>query len=119
MFDVIRDFLLEPALLTVALLLVPALALVLLAGAPRRRGVGAVVLGEVGCLVSILAGFSWSVLGGNEDLRAAAWVGCVLAWWLALAWVGRLGRRSSVLAALLSFLAWGLDTFVTSAILFE
>jgi len=118
-FDVIRDFLLEPALITVALLLPAALVLGWLVGVRGAAWAGAVALGEIGTLLAILLGFSASVLLGDERLRALTWGGAWLAWWLAFGWPARLGRRAPWWAAVTTLIAWGLDSYVTSAILFE
>ena len=129
MFDVIRDFLLVPALLTTGLLSLPAMLLGLLARAMARsagatpRGWGAwglaLLLGLVGTLASILILFALSVVRGIEDLQLVAWPVAGLGWWLSWHGVARLGRYAAWAALVVATLAWGLDTWVTSAILFE
>jgi hypothetical protein len=129
MFDVIRDFLLIPALVTVGLLALPAGALGLVARAmsrdatpPPRGGLAALMawfLGLQGTLLAILMLFSISVLRGQELVQLVAWPATALAWWLPWRFLARLGVASLWAAVAVAVFAWGIDTWLTSAILFE
>ena len=129
MFDVIRDFLLVPALVTTGLLAIPAALLGLVAralartAAPGPRGwvawLAAWLLGQVGTLAAILVPFAASVLRGQEELQLAAWPAAAVVWALAWRQVARLGPVSFWAALVTALVAWGLDTWLTSAILFE
>jgi|GEM_PF-3398001 len=129
MFDVIRDFLLVPALVTVALLALPAGAIGLVARGLARSSArpplgwgawtAAWVLGLLHTLGAILVLFALSVLRGQETLQLAAWPAVALGWGVIWRYVARLGLASVWAALLIATLAWGVDTWLTSAILFE
>lgn len=129
MFDVIRDFLLVPALFTTGLLALPAAALGLVARAlarratPPPRGWGAWLLawalGLVGTLIAVVVLDSLSVVRGQEALQLWAWPVAAVGWWLAWRQGARLGLASLWAALLIATIAWGIDTWMTSAILFE
>jgi hypothetical protein len=129
MLAVIRDFLLEPALLTTGLLLLPAFALLLLAsrwrraqgksGASTGRLCLGVIVGGLVSVVAILILFSATVLSGHAVYQLATWFVLAITWGLVAYGIARLGRPSWLLGALLSGAAFALDTWVTVAILFE
>lgn len=129
MFTVIRDFLLEPALVTCALLLLPAFLLLFAANRWRRArghdGVGlarlivAALVGSLVSLLAILSCFSASVLTGYDALQSLAWLVLAVGWALVAGKVARLGGASFALGALLAGTALALDTWGTAAILFE
>jgi hypothetical protein len=129
MFEVIRDFLLVPALLTTVLLALPAALSGLVArrlavaqgATPRGWGAFtlALGLGLLHTLGAILVLFALSVLRGQEALQLGAWPTTALGWILAWRGVARLGLAGVWAALLIATFAWGLDTWVTSAILFE
>jgi len=128
MFDVIREFLLTPALLTTGLFLVAALltdVLISRLADPSARRFGwwrhllFVVCGELGTLLSILIFFSLSVVKGIEGLRYVAWGGVILAWWLSSLLLSRPSKTTAITSAALGAIAFLVDTQITETILFE
>ncbi len=129
MLNVIRDFLLEPAIVTTGLLVVPALVLLLVVARWRRgRGLEASPLPRLltcagvasGLTVMSILGFLCAaVMSGNDSYRFAAWAAVGLAWALCALRIGRLGSLSWAVGAGLGATAFALDTWITVAILFE
>jgi hypothetical protein len=128
MFDVIREFLLVPALLTVGLLLIPAVVADLVlrrVGQPSCRRPGwwrhpaFLICGEAGTLVAILLFYSLSVLRGLEGLRYGAWGASFIIWLLASLIVSRPSRATVAASAFLALAAFLVDTWITETILFE
>ena len=125
MYETIRDFLLEPALYTVGIALLPAtvIAAVLARAAPAPGAIGrrvaALAVGSAGSLVGILAAMSGSVLRGDERLRAIAWAAVFLAWLLAWGRVSRHGTHTLWAATAMAIITWWVDTRITEALLFE
>ncbi len=136
MFAAIKEFLLLPALLTVGLLVLPALLAAWWArrslqnakattaggetpGRGTARAVAACIAGLALTLVGILLWYSLAVVRGIDWLRLLAWP-TVFAGWLLAFGLARVGwRRTALLALLLCLAAYLLDTQVTDRLLFE
>ena len=129
MFAVIRDFLLEPALMTAALLALPALLLLLLTSRWRGthghetptllRQILALLTGESLSVIAILLFFSASVVSGNDLLQHLTWPLLAIVWTAVSAGIVGIGKMSLVLGPLIAALAFALDSWFTVAILFE
>ncbi len=129
MLAVIRDFLLEPALVTTGLLALPAFVLLFVLGrwqgtrghaVPRpRRLVAATVLGSLLTVTSILLLFSASVLSGESLYQSIAWLTLAAGWTLVARWPGGLKKTALLLGPALALTGYALDTWITVAILFE
>ena len=128
MLTVIKDFLLEPALVTTGLLVVPAFLLLLLChrrtsgeakGVSLSRLLLGTTTGGIVTIMVILCLFSATVLTGYEAYEFATWPV------LAVVWAGighgflQLGWASWLAGALVALAAFALDSYVTVAILFE
>ena len=123
-FKTISDFVLEPALLTTALLALPGLLLLVLAGVPpagqhvKKALVLLVTLAATFLVVTLMVGMA--VHTGRSWLFFMAWPLAALCWTLAGRTLGL--RRVAPLVAIfviITVVSWAIDTFITARILFE